>query len=222
LIADAVARVRDRVDRAAERADRDPASIRVVVASKYADLRQVLEVVDAGMTNIGVSRVQDLRDKYRVVGARAVWHFLGAVQTNKVRYLDVVELIHSLDRAREAEALQRRGEAAGRSWNVLIEVNVAGEASKQGISSDQVSSLLARLREWPLVHPVGFMTMAPRTKDPEDVRWVFAETRRLRDRFQEIVGSLEELSMGMTDDFEVAIEEGATIVRIGRAIFQGV
>jgi hypothetical protein len=130
--------------------------------------------------------------------------------------------VHSLDRVEEADALQRRGEARNRTWDVLVEVNVSGDPAKQGVHPDDAGQFLKDVVARPLVRPRGLMVVAPEAGDPEEVRWVFTETRKLRDRLRDGVAGLEELSMGMTDDFEVAIEEGATMVRIGRAIFQEV
>lgn len=223
MIAEGWREVVERVARAAERAGRDPTAVRIVAVAKGVPAPAIREAIAAGARDVGENRAQELRDKVRELAGEPVrWHFLGALQTNKVRYLDVVHLVHGLDRPQEAEALQRRGEAAGRSWDALIEVNVAGEQAKQGVRPGNVRGLLERLDEYPLVRARGFMIVAPRCENPEDVRWVFAEARGLRDRFRDVRPDLEELSMGMSDDFEVAVEEGATIVRVGRAIFRGV
>jgi pyridoxal phosphate enzyme (YggS family) len=215
-VASAVRRVTDRVAAAAERSGRPAGAVRIVAAVKGVDVPRISEAVAAGITELGENRAVDLRDKARqLAGAR--WHFLGTIQTNKVRMLDPAVLVHSVDRGQEAAALERRGEATGRTWDVLVEVNIAGEASKQGIDPRGVESLLDDLTHYPRVTPRGFMFVAPQTQNPEDVRATFVEGRRLRERFE---GSgLDELSMGMSDDFEVAVEEGATIVRLGRAIF---
>ena len=206
--------VRDRIAAAARRAGRDPADVRLVGAIKNVPADRVTQVVAEGLGDLGCNRAQDLRDKAAVLPDEVRLHFIGSIQTNKIRYLDSVHLIHSVTRAKEAEALQARGETIGRGYDVLIEVNVAGEASKQGIAPERVPDLMTAVDEFPLVTPRGVMIVAPQVENHEDVRWVFAEARRLGDAL-----GLRELSMGMTDDFEVAIEEGATIVRIGRAIF---
>lgn len=222
VIADAVTEVRARVIRAAERAARDPRDVRIVAVGKGVPAERIVEAVEAGISELGENRAQELRDKMRLIGDAARWHFVGALQSNKVRYLDRVHLVHSLDRPEEAEALQRRGDTVDRTWDALIEVNVAGETSKQGVEPAEVGPLIRRLSSYPRVRPRGFMVVAPVASSGEDVRWVFAETRRLRDLHRDTDPGLEELSMGMSDDFEVAVEEGATLVRIGRAIFQGV
>jgi PLP dependent protein len=220
-VAGAVRRVTDRIAAAAERSGRRPDDVRIVAAVKGVEVLRIAEAVDAGITEIGENLAKDLRDKARALGSvdgeHLRWHFLGAIQTNKVRMLDPAVLVHGVDRATEAAALERRAEATDRTWDVLIEVNVAGEASKQGIAPADVESLLDGLSHYPRVTPRGFMFVAPQAQNPEDVRWTFAEGRRLRERFDGC--GLDELSMGMSDDFEVAVEEGATIVRLGRAIF---
>ncbi len=216
-VADAVAEVMGRVGAAAHRSGRPPEAVRVVAAVKTIEPARIEEALAAGITDLGENDAKDLAVKAQAIGPGARWHYLGVLQTNKVRYLDSVKLVHSLHRDREAEALQTSGQRCGRAWDVLVEVNIAGEHQKQGIAPDDVEGLLERLAVFPLVQPRGFMFVAPQAQNPEDVRWLFAEGRRLRERFGRY--GLDELSMGMSDDFEVAIEEGATIVRIGRAIF---
>ena len=205
--------VRGRIRAAAQRVGRDPREIRLITVTKDVSLDDARAALAAGALDLGESRAQQLAGRAEAL-PDATWHFIGPLQTNKVRYLDRVHLVHALERAREAEALQARGERIGRSYDVLIEVNVAGEASKHGVAPADAGELLAAVQKCPLVTPRGVMIVAPQVENHEDVRWVFAEARRLRDEL-----GLSELSMGMTDDFEVAIEEGATIVRIGRAIF---
>lgn len=216
-VAAAVARVRDRVSAAARRSGRRPEEVRIVGACKTVPVPLIEQAFGAGIRDLGFNRVQEYQEKAPQLPGDVAWHYFGALQTNKVKALSGVALLHSLCREREARALQAHGDEIDRHWDVLIEVNVAGEASKQGIAPDQVEDLLARLGSYPRVHPRGFMFVAPQAEKPEDVRWVFTEGRRLRDRFES--EALTELSMGMTEDYEVAIEEGATIVRIGRAIF---
>jgi pyridoxal phosphate enzyme (YggS family) len=216
-VAGAARRVRDRVAAAAQRSGRDPADVTIVAAIKVIDTKKVAEAIDAGIADVGVNRAQDLRDKAPSLGPQVRWHYLGSVQTNKVRYLDDVVLIHSVDRAREVEALHGRAERNDRAHHVLIEVNIAGEQQKQGIAPDRIERLLEDFGRYPRVVPRGLMFVAPQVQNPEDVRWMFIEGKRLRDRFERF--GLVELSMGMSEDFEVAVEEGATIVRIGRSIF---
>lgn len=219
-VADNIEAVRKRVVAACERVDRDPSSVRIVAVAKGVRPDGVREAVEAGVTDIGENRAQELRDKVRALGTDGIrWHYVGGIQTNKVRYLDPVSLVHSLDRVKEGRALEKRGARRDRGWDVLVEVNVAGDPGKQGVAPERVEGMLLDLRGSARLRPRGLMIMAPRAENPEDVRWVFAEARRLRDRLRVALGDLEELSMGMSDDFELAVEEGATLVRIGRAIF---
>jgi pyridoxal phosphate enzyme (YggS family) len=212
VIAERLESVRGRIRRAAQRAGRNPAEITLVGATKGVPPSRIEEAAWAGLRDVGENRAQDLRDKARVVQSPVDWHFLGRIQTNKVRYLDPARLIHGLTRLREAEALQARAEHTDHAWDVLIEVNVAGEPSKGGVAPGDLAELIRGLEKFPLVSPRGLMIVAPQVENHEDVRWVFKEGRRL-------CGAFPELSMGMSDDFEIAIEEGATIVRVGRAIF---
>jgi pyridoxal phosphate enzyme (YggS family) len=210
--------VRDRISTAAKRAGRSPDTVRVVGASSAAKgvtpakLRAALE---AGLCDFGENRVQEAEASIASLGARAkeaTWHFIGHLQTNKAAAaIDLFDIIQSVDSLRLAENLSRR---TGGSLQILIEVNVAGEASKQGLSPGEVAPVVSRISNLPNLNLTGLMTIAPIADDPEDVRPVFRELRQLAE-----ANGLPQLSMGMTDDFEVAIEEGATLVRIGRAIF---
>jgi pyridoxal phosphate enzyme (YggS family) len=202
--------VRARIAAACERAGRDPSGVKLVAVTKQASIEQARETVAAGCTDLGENRAQQLAERVAAI-PEATWHFIGPLQTNKVRYLDAAALIHSLESERQAAALARRD----RVFEVLIQVNVADEPTKHGVRPAEIDRLLRALDAYPNVKPRGFMFMAPQVENPEDVRWVFAEGAKLRERY-----GLGELSMGMTDDFEVAIEEGATIVRVGRAIFE--
>ncbi|MEX2537267.1 MAG: YggS family pyridoxal phosphate-dependent enzyme [Actinomycetota bacterium] len=216
-VAEAVGRVFERIAGAAERSGRDPGTVRVVAITKGVAQPQIEDALEAGISDLGENRPEDLDRKSQTLDPAVRWHLVGGLQTRKIPQLDRVLLIHSLDRQREAEVLNARGEETGRSYDVLIQVNAASEPQKQGIAPDEVEPLLEKLPLYPQVKPRGFMFMAPLAENPEDVRWVFAHGRRLRERYSSF--GLDELSMGMSDDYEVAVEEGATIVRIGRAIF---
>ncbi|MDR7420591.1 MAG: YggS family pyridoxal phosphate-dependent enzyme [Armatimonadota bacterium] len=214
--------VRARIAVAASRAGRDPASVTLVGAAKTVSADRVREAVDAGLLDIGENWVQEALPKIAAVGPGPRWHFIGHLQRNKARAAArVFDVIHSLDSARVAQTLDRGARDAGRRLRVLIEVNVAGEATKFGVAPDAVEDLLRAIRDCAHLMPVGLMTMAPLTDDPESVRWVFRALRELRDRLRAGTAGpgFDELSMGMSGDFEVAVEEGSTMVRIGRAIF---
>lgn len=214
-IAANISAVRARIAAAAARVGRDPAGIRLVGVSKTFPPEMVAAAVRAGLADIGENRVQEAvakRAALEAAGLRPVWHLVGHLQTNKVKpALQTFDILHSIDSVRLAEALNRH---ATRPVDVLIEVNVAGEATKFGFAPEEVEEALRYLQRLDHLRVHGLMTVAPQVADPEQVRPVFRALRALRD-----ATGLAELSMGMTDDFEVAVEEGATIVRIGRAIF---
>jgi pyridoxal phosphate enzyme (YggS family) len=209
-------RVRERVAAAAERAGRDPSEITVVAIAKTFGVDAVLEALEGGVTDVGENRAQEFRDKHAVIGDRARWHFVGHLQTNKVRQVvGAVVLIHSVDRYGLAEAISRRAERLGVVQDVLIEVNVAGEASKHGVEPARAEGLGEEISRLSGVTVRGLMTMPPLAATPEDSRRHFKELAAIAAR----MGDATELSMGMSGDFEVAIEEGATLVRVGEAIF---
>lgn len=210
-----MAAVRARVRAAAERAGRDPQAVRLIAVSKTFPAEAVLAAYEAGQRDFGENRVQEAEAKAPAVAAAGVqptWHLIGHLQTNKVRAaLDRFAIIHSVDSVHLAAALSRRAAAA---YPVLLEVNVAGEASKSGFAPDEVTDATERIRRLPNLDVRGLMTVAPLVADPEELRPVF---RRLAELAQRL--ALPELSMGMSGDFEVAIEEGATLVRVGTVIF---
>ncbi|MGQ9573612.1 MAG: YggS family pyridoxal phosphate-dependent enzyme [Dehalococcoidia bacterium] len=213
IVAERLALIQQRVAQAAERAGRSPAEVTIVAVSKSFPAQAIEEAAAAGIAHIGESRVQEAAVKIPALRHLPVtWHLVGHLQTNKAKTaLELFDIIHSMDSLHLAEALSRR---AQRPVPVLLEVNVAGEASKFGFPPHEVLQAAEAVARLPHLNVLGLMTVAPWVSDAEEVRPVFRELRRLRDAL-----GLAELSMGMTDDFEVAIEEGATLVRIGRAIF---
>jgi len=214
-IAENLARVRQRIEAACRRAGRAPAEGTLVGITKGFPPEAVAEAVAAGLEDAGENRVQEAAAKIGALAGRGIrprWHLVGHLQTNKAKTaLDLFAIIHSVDSLRLAEALDRH---ASRPVAVLLEVNVAQEASKFGFTPGELPSALSAISSLPHLDVRGLMTVAPQTDDPEAVRPVFRRLRELRDAC-----GLRDLSMGMTDDFEVAIEEGATLVRVGRAIF---
>ncbi len=207
--------VRGRIARAAARAGRDPASVKLVAISKTYGADAVLVAWNAGQRDFGENRVQEAEEKIPAVaalGARPVWHLVGHLQTNKVRpALQLFDILQSVDSLHLAEALQRR---SVQPLPVLIEVNAGGEASKGGFAPGDVEGVVAALRPLSHLQVRGLMTVAPQVSNAEEVRPVFRELAALARRLE-----LPELSMGMSGDFEVAIAEGSTLVRIGTAIF---
>lgn len=213
--AERLALVRSRIAAACERAGRDPAGVTIVAVSKSFGADAVLELYRAGQRHFGENRVQEAAAKIAEVarsGMAPVWHLVGHLQTNKVTAaLRLFAILHSVDSLRLAEAIARR--AAG-PVDILLEVNVAREPAKYGFDPDELSDAVRAVSRLPNLNLRGLMTVAPLADNPEDVRPVFRRLRELRDAH-----GLAELSMGMTNDFEVAVEEGATLVRIGRALF---
>ncbi len=214
-IAENLERVRARIGQACVRAGRSPEDVTLVGVSKGFPAAAVAEAYAAGLHDLGENRVQEGAAKIRDLASRGVyprWHLVGHLQTNKAKTaLELFAIIHSIDSIRLAQALSRR---ASKPVPILLEVNVANEASKFGFAVQEVDSALQAVFELPNLDVRGLMTVAPFSGDAEAVRPVFRRLREMRDGL-----GLRDLSMGMTDDFEVAIEEGATIVRVGRAIF---
>ncbi len=212
-IAQNVTRVQERIRQAAQRVGDDPASIRLVAASKTVDAARVRAAIAAGVTILGENYLQEARDKIGQLGRHGVeWHLIGTLQRNKVRYMfDLFDMMHSLDSLALAEEINRRGARLGCRMAVLLEVNVGGELTKSGFDAPTLLAEAPKL-----------MTIPPPTVHPEGARPFYRQVCELRERLaqQEIEGlEWQELSMGMTADFEVAIEEGATLVRVGTAIF---
>ncbi|NQT95943.1 MAG: YggS family pyridoxal phosphate-dependent enzyme [Candidatus Omnitrophica bacterium] len=227
MISRNLAQVREKIAKAAERAGRNPKDITLVSVTKQATVDQVREAVSSGITDIGENRVNDGLLKYEKLGAVSQglrWHMIGHLQTNKVRKaLDIFDTIHSLDSLHLAEEIDNRAKAISKRVDCFIEVSVSGEASKYGIEPKDAEQFIVKVSSLSNIHIIGLMTMAPFVDDAEITRPYFAKLRQLRDnlRSQNIPNTaIRELSMGMTQDFEVAIEEGATVVRIGSAIFK--
>jgi pyridoxal phosphate enzyme (YggS family) len=208
-------RVRERVARAAERAGRRASDVLLIGVSKTVEVARIREAIDAGVAALGENRVQEARDKVSEIGRPVPWHLIGHLQTNKVRdALELFDVLHSLDRLDLAKELDKRARAGGRTVDVLVEVNVAAEASKSGVAPDGLGALLEAVAAMPALKMRGLMAIPPEAKDPDDSRVWFRALQKLAERY-----SFSELSMGMSGDFEVAIEEGATMVRVGTAIF---
>ncbi|HZL05912.1 MAG TPA: YggS family pyridoxal phosphate-dependent enzyme [Coriobacteriia bacterium] len=221
-IAERYAQVRRAVEDAADVSGRDAANVRIVAVTKHVGPNEVRQAIAAGCEDLGENRVQEFLGKYGLF-PHANWHFIGTLQSNKVK--DVVGracLIHSVDSLELLERVDRVAAARGVVQPVLLQVNVAGESSKHGLEPADVEDVLRASLDAPAVEVRGLMTMAPLAARPDDVRWVF---RGLAALFASLAAmrfngvELTELSMGMTNDYRVAVEEGATLVRVGRAIF---
>jgi pyridoxal phosphate enzyme (YggS family) len=222
-ISDNINTIKQRIVSAAVKCGRDPDSIKLLAVTKTIPTEYIIKAIDAGITMFGENYVQEAKDKIAAIGSRVGWHMIGHLQTNKAKYaVNLFDYVHSVDRLELTQELNKRAGLINRKLNVLIEVNVSGEESKSGIPADDAPDLIKQIAGLENLAVRGLMTMAPYSNNPENARPYFSALRNLRDNIsrQQISGiQMEELSMGMTDDFEVAIEEGATIVRIGRAIF---
>jgi len=213
--------VRRHVADAADVVGRDPSDIEIVAVTKTVGIEDIRLAVAAGLADFGENRVQEFLGKYGLF-PDVRWHFIGTLQTNKAK--DVVGrayLIHSVDSCKLIDEISRRALSAGVVQNILLEVNISGETSKHGFAPDEVRQALVEASHAGGVVVKGLMTMAPLGR-AEDARWVFRELKELRDSLREMPLNgveLDELSMGMSNDYRVAVEEGATIVRVGRAIF---
>ena len=217
--------VRQRMTAAAARSGRPAAAVRLVAVTKTVLPEVIRALREAGQRDIGESRPQQLRDRAAALAdCDVAWHMIGHLQRNKVKYVvPAAAMIHSVDSPALAEEISKRAQAAGSRAACLIEVNVSGEASKSGVAPADAPALASAVAALPAFDLAGLMTMARIADDPQDVRPVFAALRELRDRINReanLPRPLTELSMGMTQDYEVAIEEGATIVRIGTALFR--
>ncbi len=219
-IGENVARVRERIADAARRSGRRPEDVTLVAVTKTVAPDRIREAMEYGLRIFGENRVQEARAKIPLITG-ASWHLIGHLQRNKVKEaLRLFDMIHSIDGLLLAEELSRRAEA-GHPIDVLIEVNVSREPQKHGVAPEETAALVGRVARLAGLRLRGLMAMAPVVARPEDARPFFRALRELRDRVRDGVpdAALDDLSMGMTDDFEVAIEEGATMVRIGRALF---
>jgi pyridoxal phosphate enzyme (YggS family) len=222
-IAQNIQALRKKIHDAAARSGRNPDDVLLLGVTKTVEPELMRVAFDCGIKDFGENRVQEYIRKADILNRGCSWHIIGRMQTNKVKYLDNrITLIHSLDRMELAQAFQERGNKHNIHYNVLVEVNVSGEDSKAGIEPEKLPQFVREVSKMGNIHIKGLMTIAPYKESPEDVRWVFRGLKKLsvdilRERMENI--SMEHLSMGMSNDFEVAVEEGATIIRVGSAIF---
>lgn len=214
--------VRSRIAAAAGRVGRAPEEVAILAATKNRIVREIRDAIEAGVRVAGENRVQELLSKQADLGSAVEWHFIGHLQRNKVKKIvGAVELIHSVDGLELASEVARRAMHMGIRQKVLVQVNVAGEESKFGLEPAGAATLLEEIGGIEGLELLGLSTIAPLVDDPEEVRWVFRDLKELGAQLEIEFDGFEcrELSMGMTNDYEVAVEEGSTIVRIGSAIF---
>jgi len=215
--------INKKIKAAAWKVNRDPQEIKLVAVTKTATLEQIKEAINEGVKIIGENKVQEAKGKYQVLTTEVKWHLIGHLQTNKVKYaVEIFDLIHSVDSIKLAKEIDKRSVQFKKTIDVLIEVNISGEETKYGYNPEKVEAFLKEISEFSGIKVRGLMTIAPISKNKEEVRPYFRRLRELSERIRDknIKNiKMDYLSMGMTDDFEIAIEEGANIVRIGRGIF---
>ncbi len=218
-----IAQVEEKIAAAAKRAGRNPEDVLLLAVSKTKPVELIRQAVDCGLHALGENKVQEIMDKYAPMGEGIHWHLIGHLQTNKVKYIiDKVDMIHSVESMKLAEEINKRAAAAGVVMDVLVEVNIAGEESKFGVKAEDTEAFLREIAPLPNIRVRGLMTVAPFVENPEENRTYFRKMRELlvdinAKRIDNV--NMDTLSMGMTGDYEVAIEEGATIVRVGTGIF---
>ena len=213
-------RVTERIEKAARRVGRDPKEIKLVAVSKTVEASRIQEAIETGVSILGENYVQEAQKKIEEIGRPVAWHFIGHLQTNKAKYaIRLFEMIHSLDSFPLAEELNRRAEQVGQVAKVMIEVNISGEATKFGTDEEKVFSIARGILNLRHLSLEGLMTMPPYFDSPEMSRPYYIKLRELKEKMIREGIPLKELSMGMSNDFEIAIEEGATYVRVGTAIF---
>ena len=224
MIADNIKSVRQRIARSCEKVGRSPGDITLVCVTKEAGVPQIEDALAAGAKDLGENRVQELAAKHKAIGNRAAWHLVGHLQTNKVKdAVRIAALIHSVDSIRLAEAINKEAGRISKVQDILIQVNTSGEKTKFGLAPADVADFIIKVSTiYNNISIKGLMTIAPEVADPEIVRPYFRKLRELSDEINASRFTLHAsriLSMGMTNDFEIATEEGSTMVRVGRAIF---
>ena len=218
-----IAEIEQKIEEAAKKSGRKREGILLLAVSKTIDVPHIKQAVNCGLTELGENRVQEILEKYEPMGENVSWHLIGHLQTNKVKYIiDKVKMIHSVDSMKLAEEISRRAKQANVIMDILVEVNMAGEESKFGVSPEETLSLVQNIALLDNICIKGLMTVAPFVDNPEENRDCFRRMKQLLvDINEEKIDNvhMNVLSMGMSNDFEVAIEEGATIVRVGTSIF---
>ncbi len=213
-------RVIERIEKAARKAGRDPREVKLVAVSKTVEVARIKEAIEAGATILGENYVQEAQKKIEEIGKLVSWHFIGHLQSNKVKYaVRLFDMIHSVDSIPLAEELNRRMEQTGQMMSVMIEVNLSKEATKFGTDEETLWNLARGIQDLKHLSLEGLMTMPPYFDSPEMSRPYYVGLRELKKKMTKEGIPVKELSMGMSNDFEIAIEEGATFVRVGTAIF---
>ncbi len=221
MIAENLAVLRQKIEETCKRSGRNPVEVKLIAVSKYFGVDAIIEAKNCGLIDFGENRAQELTLKFEKLGDSVVWHMIGTLQKNKVKYaVNAAELIHSVDSVELVEEINKRAEKINKVQKILLEVKTSEEETKSGLETEnEILRLVKRCLELKNIELKGLMTMAPLTEDANIIRKSFRDLRNLKDQINNKGYNLTELSMGMTSDFEIAIEEGATMIRIGSAIF---
>lgn len=221
MIAENIRHLSERIAAKCDEFKRNSQEIRLIAVSKFFGIDAITEAQRLGITNFGENRAQELRDKYEILGDIVTWHFIGNLQRNKIKYVvRTAEYIHSVDSASLADEINKEAKKLNKVQKILLEVKTSSEETKSGLSDDtEMLELVKHCSNLPNVELLGLMTMAAFTEDEKIIRKSFADLRNLKEKINKNGFDLKELSMGMTNDYEIAIEEGATMLRIGSAIF---
>lgn len=221
MIAENLAKLRDNIARKCLEVGRNPDEIKLIAVSKYFGVDAILEANRLGVNDFGENRAQELMLKYEKLGDKVIWHFIGTLQKNKVKYaVKAAEYIHSVDSIELLEEINKRASSLNKVQKILLEVKTSYEETKSGLTNEEEIFRIAELtKNYPNVNLVGLMTIAPLTDDENIIRKSFRDLRVLKDKMNKSGINITELSMGMTSDYEIAIEEGSTMLRIGSAIF---
>jgi len=221
MISENLKRLKDRINVRCDASGINSEEIKLIAVSKYFGIDAITEANNLGITNFGENKAQELRDKFELLGDRVKWHFIGTLQRNKAKYVvKAASLIHSVDSLSLADEINKHATKNNKTQDILLEVKTSFEDTKTGLNQEeQVIELVEHCKTLSKVNLLGLMTMAPFTDDEQIIRKSFSDLRKLKDKINQQGFNLTELSMGMTSDFEIAIDEGATMLRIGSAIF---
>lgn len=225
LLADNLNKVQEKIEGICIKSGRNVNDVKIIAVTKYVDVEKTKEILDLGIEHIGENRVKEGTEKYEALKDRGTWHFIGTIQSRKVKQvIDKFDYIHSLDRLSLAEEIDKRAKQLNKEVKCFVQVNVSGEASKSGVAPEQLVDFIKEIAKFKTIHLTGLMTMAPLVDDKEETRDIFRKLRGLLELInseQLLDYQFTELSMGMSNDYEIAIEEGATFVRLGTVIFGG-
>jgi hypothetical protein len=213
--------LRNRIDQICVKVNRDPKNVKLIAVSKSFGVDEIKQAIQASQTEFGENKAQELVSKFDVLGNQVVWHFIGHLQKNKVKYaVRTADYIHSVDSLSLAEEIQKHAEKLGKTQKILIEVKTSEEETKSGVTEkEEIKKIVKYCLQVSNLNLIGLMTIAPFTEDKNLIRKSFSYLRKLKEELNSEGYNLKELSMGMTSDYEIAIEEGATMLRIGSAIF---